>query len=211
MWLENSLGTKNFNICFYHKPYSDEIVIQHAVKVFRTFEHSCTEFTPATLRMRIFKQTLNLWHYLKLLSWSSISIPSYGAFAALKRISSVSQLFYPQYLTWNPATQKLELTPKTKLLPWTLFSLVLLFINLSYYYLGFRQILAHTKDPEFSLINAILLVFSTCGSTIVSTMILSFVLERNEIPFALKNLQKMKAAPGAEGMYTLHKKWETVK
>lgn len=125
-----------------------------------------------------------------------ISIPSYGAFAALKRYSSLSRRFYPQYFTWNTTTWKPELTRKTKLIPWFIMSLFVFCITLSFFYIGFREILVPTKNLEMSSIQVLLLVLYTSTATLASASILSFILVGDKTSFVLGNLQTLRNSDG---------------
>lgn len=123
-------------------------------------------------------------------------IPSYGAFTALKRYSILCQVIYPQFITWTSVTWKPKLTPKPKLIPWFFMSMVLLVVNLSFIYIGFQQILAHSKDPEMSFTHIMLLMMATDGTVVASAAIMTYALEGDGMCFVLGNLQTLKTTEG---------------
>lgn len=153
--------------------------------------------TSATLTIKLSK-LLQLFNNLKHLNFlfSQKSLPSYGAFAALKRYSILSQLLYPQYITWNRILRSPERTPKFKLIPWFLLSILVLSVNLSFFYVGFREILAHQKDPKMSSVHILLLAMYTSGFLGASAATLSFVLEGDGLVFVLRNLKTIRVADG---------------
>lgn len=146
--------------------------------------------TSNTLVMQVSKQFRNFYpKYFNPFKWKLN--PSYGTFTALKRFSSLWGRVHPQYITWNRVTWKPRLTPKFKLIPWFLMSLIVLSVNLSFFYIGFREILAHTKDPEMTAINVLILAIYTGASCIASVAILTYPLV-DGLCFALGNLQTIK-------------------
>lgn len=123
-------------------------------------------------------------------TWSDQFTGFYSVF------STLSRWFYPQYITWNWVSLRPELTPKRKLFPWLFLSVVVLSITLSFFYIGFREILVYEKDPDFSPVHVLFLVIYTGAASIASASILTFLLEGNEIIFELGNL----LAIGTHGM-----------
>lgn len=113
-------------------------------------------------------------------------IPSYGAFAAF---SSLRQWLYPQYTTWYRESWRPEPTLKSKLIPWYIFSLVLFSVNLSFFYIGIREILAYSKDPEMSSAQVLLLVYCIFGACCASSVVLTYILEEDGFRFVLRNLE----------------------
>lgn len=141
---------------------------------------------------------------LNSLKWKFVH--SYGSFFALKRFSALSEWFYPQPLTWRRDTWLPELTPRRKLIPWYFMSLVAISCNLGLFYIGLREILSHKKDPEMTLTQVLLLVFYTCGASLISVGILSYVQEGDGLCFALGNLQVIKPVREDDGMSKFLKK-----
>lgn len=98
-------------------------------------------------------------------------------------------------MSWKP-----ELTPKVKLIPWYLMSLLLLGVNSSFIYIVLQHILAYTKDPEMTATHIMLLVMCTCGTTFASASILTYPLQKDGIMFVLGNLKAIKNTLRADGM-----------
>lgn len=160
--------------------------------------HFQEQYSELLLKMKIFKQ---FHKYLQ--PFPRKFFPPYGAFSALKRYSSLIKYFYPQYITWNWDAWRPELTPKYKLIPWFLGSLAVLLVNFSFIYIGFREILAYTKDPEITFTHVMLLEMYTNAASLASVSILSYILEGSAINFALGNLQTIKPDLDADGNLNL--------
>lgn len=119
-------------------------------------------------------------------------IPAYGPFLALQRFTIFSESLYPQYLTWDRVTWKSKPTPRKKLVPWYLFSLLNLTVSFNFLYVAFREVIAHDKDPDINITEAIILIFYICSNLTATMSIINYVFRAKEICFVMNNLQKLK-------------------
>lgn len=127
---------------------------------------------------------------MKPLQW--ILAQNYGAYTALRRQTILGKVFYPQTITWNEVSWKLEPTPKTKLIPWFSMSLLLFGVTLNFLYIAIREIIAFEKDPELGSTQALMLVFAIAACVMSSVTVLTYAFKAEGICFVLRNLQTIK-------------------
>lgn len=153
----------------------------------------------------LFCISLEVWNPIK---WKSKL--SFGTFTALKRFSALSAWLYPQYITWNWNRWKPELTPKPQLIPWFSLSLLVFSVNVSFFWIGLGEILAFKKDPDFSSVQVLFLVYYTSFATYASSIILFYAYRGNAIKFALGNLQILKTDGDGMSIILSCKKYKTI-
>ncbi|OXA63030.1 hypothetical protein Fcan01_00928 [Folsomia candida] len=125
---------------------------------------------------------------LRLITWVQTLTP----LKALQRFSRLSELLYPQPLSFDRTTWQPTPTPKSKLIPWYFLSFLCVLEGMSFYFILFQQILSHQKDPEISGTIHILLLILSIGYSFSTTIFFEYHTNVDEICFVIRNTLKFK-------------------
>ncbi|OXA63035.1 hypothetical protein Fcan01_00927 [Folsomia candida] len=111
---------------------------------------------------------------------------------ALQRFTRLSEFLYPQRLSFDRVTWQPTPTAKSKLIPWYFLSILCAIEETSFYFILFKQILAHQKDPEVSgTLHLILLISCICYS-FSTTIFFTYHSNVDEICFVIRNTLQIK-------------------
>lgn len=124
--------------------------------------------------------------------FSKIPIPSHTPDEALKRFTIFTELFYPQYVTWDRLTWEPHPTAKKHLTRWYFFSFFLIMTSLSFFSKILQQILKFEKDPQLSIIAGTFILLFFALSSITVTTIFTFIYKIESLCFVCRNLKNMK-------------------
>lgn len=121
----------------------------------------------------------------------SISIPPHTSFHALQRFSILSEMVYPQYITWNRITWEPRPNKKRNLAVWYILSFCTALVALNSFFMLFEQLVSYRKDPDINLTSGILLVLVFAAYSISTAVSLTLVLHAKELCYLFKSLLKM--------------------
>lgn len=124
-------------------------------------------------------------------SWRMCPL-SFTAYQALQNFAIFSESLYCQYFTWDRSSWKPHPTKRKKLGVWYFMSLLLILTTVSYFWIIFQQILAHQKDPKFTIVTSVLFMLNVCVYAYDVVVIMTQVCKVKELCFVLGNLQIVK-------------------
>lgn len=109
--------------------------------------------------------TMELFKYdkrVKLLRSLNLNLPTFGIFEGMQRFAILTEYLYPQYITWDRVTWRPRATPKVKLGPWWIYSILTILAASHFLFVGIHEIAAFRK--VISLPQVLMLVVYLCFS-----------------------------------------------
>lgn len=119
----------------------------------------------------------------------NFSIPSHTPFQALQRFTILSESFYPQFLTWDRISWEPRPTPKSRLVPWMLFSIFVALLGLHFILILIRQLVAYEKDPDINISMGLVLILVAGAFTLTTTVVFIYMFFGNELCLLLRSLK----------------------
>lgn len=117
---------------------------------------------------------------------------SFTSLDATRNLAKLSETLYPQYLTWNRLSWKVEPTQKVRLVPWYILSVLVAMSACNSVNIAIREILRFQKDPEINVYTGITGLLQICINSFNAVQAVVMISTVDEVCTLLNNVQKMR-------------------